>query len=161
MQTYQGNLPVPMRVNIWDLRFLEGAAIGTAPAKISAALSMKKDHCVGTITNNGETPMSQVTIRTNLGTAEVKEAIAPGQSRAIDLPVAISERRRFQPGESPYAVHGFSKPSLGEMTLLAGNLAADRSEEIDHFVQHGDFACVYALTEAPGGIGALVAGAGH
>ena len=36
-------------------------------------------------------------------------------------------------------------------TLIAGNLAVQRTDEIEKFMQRSDYACVYAMSEVPAG----------
>jgi hypothetical protein len=151
-QTYRGNLPDPMRVNIWNLRFIEAGEFGAAPARIAAALIIKNNHIVGTITNRSDAEISHVTIRTSRGTADIPGSIAPGKTSVIDQAIDSNGNRRFQFNTEqgyPYRLQNSGKPTLEEVTLLAGNLAGGRSVDIDKFVSDGGYACIYCLAQPP------------
>jgi hypothetical protein len=154
-QDYHGNRPLPLRVNVWNLRFLEGTTLTTAPAVIEGKLAVKYDSKLktrvvsGTITNLGSSPVTNVVVRLNDGVARVSPSIGAGQTAEVLAPVdtrdamfAVAEQGTHY--YSPWGrgdVGPTSQPSVSKIA----DLSSSRSVRVEKLLkQYRDVACVYA-----------------
>jgi hypothetical protein len=156
--------PLPMPVNVWNLRFLQGQTLEPAPPVIEASLSRapakpggaaQLDRVVGTIVNRGKHPIRDVIVRAQGGgVAWVKGPVAPGEAMQIDQPLTeagemFGGTTDEQPADNPSAYRPPFETTTPTYWLLA-DLAPERSRRVDQLIEsRGDLACVYAEVVAP------------
>ena len=169
-QTYRGSRPDPMVVNVWNLRFLQGASTMAAPAVVDAKLRVEKREAggdrrafvVGTVTNVGVEPLVNVAVRTRAGWARLFSPAAsetqpatslrvePGQTVRVDAMVDPSPGRRTYQNDTRQ--WGYNAPQLDPHRLWeqGGDLSMRRTDRIEQWLtDRSDLACVYAECEAP------------
>jgi hypothetical protein len=78
-QTWQGSVPEPLWINVWNLRFLRGDSTSAGPAMLSASLreapsssDVSRAHVVGVIHNLTDHPLTDLCVMTHLGDGDVK-----------------------------------------------------------------------------------------
>ena len=166
-QTYRGNRPDPMVVNVWNLRFLKGRATKPAPPLVEADLSVVRrgegaaaNRLVGTVKNVGPAPLKNVAVRTKEGIC-VFELRAPGMNRiepgqAVSVDAVIDpemQPKERDPNDPRYGYPGYMAlpPMLPtRMWEAAGYLAARRTEQVRRWLaERDDVACVYGEFEKP------------
>lgn len=161
-QDFRGNRPEAMRINVWNLKFIQGQKIQSGPPMIAADLRVSaNDRVVGTIANTSGQPMRRILIRLQKGQAVFAGPIEPGQTATVDLPVEAlaKEFQRNQDFDKPY-YYGYYGNYASEPGVLnynwSGLLSEIRSERIDQMLgANGDLACVYAELSNPPGAATL------
>lgn len=169
-QTYRGNSPEPMVVNVWNLKYLRGGSTAKGPALIDASLSVKDggasgERIVGTVTNLGPAPLRNVAVRTKAGLslfaarAPGASRIEPGQTVTVDAQID-PEPKPVDPnpkGQRYYGYGGIYPPGMRmthDPTRLwdsGGNLSARRTDGAARWLaDRDDLACVYGEFESPG-----------
>lgn len=87
-QNQSRNEPLPLRIPIWNIRFLRGDDYTAAAPMLAADLRIPNDetHRIrGTITNLCDHPLQDIWVSHRQGTTKVVDApLAPGERRAID-----------------------------------------------------------------------------
>lgn len=162
-QDYHGNRLLPLSLNVWNLRYIEGVTYATEPAMLDAKLLVKVDKQVrkrvvnGTITNHSKMTLRNILVRTSDGVAKVsKGELGPNETATINS-IFESGAREFNitpeagtpyyPGRGPLPV-----PNGATKAALVGDLAADRSMAIEKLmVKYRDAGCVYAEFDAAPG----------
>ncbi len=172
-QTWQGNTPEPLWINVWNLRFLRGDRVGAGPPILTASLKLTGDsrpRLVGTIRNLTDRPLAdfRVVTRNGEGTlarvpdtlpsfqpADVRE-IAPGDVASVEATLAPSTPTNDLPGKYPGWATGTHPVDPIEMYWLAPR----RTRLINEMMSTRDgLVCVYArvvnpsatVTLSPGG----------
>jgi hypothetical protein len=142
-QDYRGNRPLELLINVWNLRFLEGAQFTPAAPIIDAKLTRSGNTIAGKITNRGAAVLGDVRIRAGDRIAGFAGTIAPGAtlegSATLEsyAPIAPSRTNTQEPTTRPTAV------SLAPA-------AAVQSARIDQVLRNrADIAAVTAMYEAP------------
>lgn len=165
-QTYRGNQPLPMRINVWNLRFLRGKAVGAGDPLIAADLSLRPGGdgisytLVGTVTNRGAVPLRHLLVQTRNGAyqldadaalAEGAKVIAPGATLTVNAllnPVGLRASHVSSDGQimGQYGPAQSMRPD--ELLLAASDLAGRGALRAQQLVQdRDDVAVVYALGE--------------
>lgn len=154
-QTDAANKPEPLRVNVWNVRFLRDQSPQPGPPAIEAALSLqdpagRAPRLVGTIKNLSPQPLQDIRIRTEFGVIQRPGTLAPGQLLKIDAP---AKGPAFPQGQDAryemygaYGVHANGSPvSEDSLWSIAPDLSGRRSLRINQMIEHHpDFACIYA-----------------
>jgi hypothetical protein len=156
-QTYKGNTPEKMRINVWNLRFMSGETTVSAPPLIEAELrqearAARSNFVVGTIKNVSSLPLKDLLIRTPDGFCLLDKAtIAPGQSLAID-----QRLQKTPPPTTQYGRFGSYNDVNAVGIEQYFRLATERTSRIDRRMQTSkDVVIVYAMNDdvpAPGGL---------
>ena len=160
-QTYQGNSPRPMQINVWSLRFMEGETVETGPALIEASLTIEKGpksgylpHVVGTIKNLGDRPLKDVRVRTLRSEARLVEHIPAGESRAIDLPLTdIVSAHQIETNDQMAAGTVYYGPNQQNLPMdfwqFPERAAGGRAHRVQQRLEREDTLCVVAEVDAP------------
>jgi hypothetical protein len=165
------NRLLPMIINVWNLRFLNGQTVTTAPPVIDASLAWAKadpgdpksaNKVVGTITNKGSVALRDIIVRVGKGALRVDSPgpLGPGDHIDINQPFKYDDdafTSTYHSGDaalpirySPDGTNRQLKPGEFPATSIAsywylGDLAVDRSQQIDRLLsERPDVACVYA-----------------
>lgn len=152
-QSYRGNVPEPQRVNIWNERFSVGRSWGFAPATISGSLAVKSGRVIGTLVNNSDQPLSDVTITTRGGRAKLPAEIAPKATVAVDVavegtpepPTNPARQNRYYGIASATALSDYRRDFMWYVTDLSG----PRSAAVERWVAAGEVATVHAVVHPP------------
>jgi hypothetical protein len=176
------NKPARMTINVWNLRFLAGETLERAPAVLAASLSPKQTtisagkvetHITGTITNQGDVPLTALWLRTSKATIDLTRQAAwpatgglpPGATLAVDAPIDYGAGMDYwrHVNESTgysYTRRGMRRESipLGDARAVvraAGELSTLRTDRINHLLDSQQqaaaptIAVLYAESEAP------------
>jgi hypothetical protein len=151
-QDYRGNRPIPMVINVWNMRFLEGADITPAPPLIEASLRRAgSGRVTGQIFNRGEMALTALRIRTREGMGTLSGlSIAPGSSGTVD--VRLRDDRSLvatQPtAQDPWLHRYQQQPTTQPNAVTLNGLSDQRTKRIDQMLaDREDVACVYAEFE--------------
>jgi hypothetical protein len=156
-QDFHGNRLLPLSMNVWNLRFLQGATYTTEPAILEAnlAISGKKDQTLsGSITNHSRRTLKHVLVRTAAGVATIDQDLAPGQTIGIARPIQRSDQFQVQNfSTSPYYYGRGPTPAPMQHApsdlAQTADLAAKRSMRIDDLLAADhNLGCIYAETDA-------------
>ena len=162
-QDYRGSAPAPMRVSVWNLRFLRGERPAEGPGVIDADLRVEPDgdgwRLVGKVTNRGVATIAGFAVFTEPGFVPDSRPIPPGGT--VEVSVALrpwpSGGNTVEHPQNPTRRSGaslgtdFAVPNTGrDLTTWAADVADGRSEAIDRMLLAGGTACVYAAHETPG-----------
>jgi hypothetical protein len=145
-QDYRGTTPLPMRVNVWNVRFLLAQQMTAAPPVVEALLHLEhrgaQDFVVGTVTNRAAVPLARVAVECRAGfVVDVSSVIAPGATRNVDLPL--------QPGVGVFKYEEMRQYTQAP-SINAWDLAVDRTIQLESMLrERGDIACVYATAQDP------------
>jgi hypothetical protein len=89
--------PVPMVINVWNLRFLQGQTLASAPPLIEASLRWAKtdsgqNKVIGSITNRSSATLRDIIVRVSNGSTLLSgEDILPGATLRVDQPFQYSD----------------------------------------------------------------------
>ncbi|HEX8522254.1 MAG TPA: hypothetical protein VF669_08350 [Tepidisphaeraceae bacterium] len=158
-QDYHGNRLLPLPLNVWNLRFVEGATYATENALIETNLSVKHDPelkkkaVTGTITNRSNLTLKNIIIRTDEGVTHVaKSDLAPNETAVVKVAFDPKDKQ-FQTWQSngPQRYWNQNTAHANSTTVAAASdLAAGRSGDIEKLIKkYKDTACVYAEYDAP------------
>lgn len=167
-QTSDANLPLPMVVNVWTLRFLRGDQLGSGPPVLAADLFQPIAGGVGgTVTNLTDRPLRAIKIMTLEGLFECSltgpAATAPttapatgsgaGDSIAAHAQVTVASvaiaSRTADLADADVSPRSGKAPSPTEMWQWAGELNGRRDAAIKQLVDSGQYACIYAQVVDP------------
>jgi hypothetical protein len=151
LQTYRGNTPGPMLINVWNLRFIEGEQIATAgeagviEAKISAPGNMS---ILGTIKNRGTMPLRDVTIRTKSKMCVLEGNIAPGQTVTLKEELKPTNTIDYE-SNGYYYNENYQRTSDGAIRYdNAADLSLSRSRRIERlFTERSETAEIFARVD--------------
>ncbi len=153
-QSDAGNVPEPMLVNVWNVRFLRSESDEPGPPAIEATLSIQNSggspRLLGTIKNVSPQALQNIRIRTQYGVVEVGGTLTSQQSVKVDAPgkgTAFPEQQdhRYET-YGAYGSRAYNTP-VNPQTLwaVAPDLSGRRSMRMDAMLtSRSDFACVYA-----------------
>lgn len=151
-QTYRGNTPQPMFINVWSLRFLQGQTLATGPALIGADLrAVQTDvqgrlRVTGTLHNLSDRPLQNVRLMGKVGkSATSKVAVPAGGSVPIDMWIDPKPPENPQPH---HYVYGQFRGST-EPLEVALSLSWMRMAEIERLLRDGTAICVLAEQKNP------------
>jgi hypothetical protein len=158
-QDLEGTRPLPLRINVWNLRFMIGQTSCIAPPMLEASLKLKmaggSSRVMGNIANKGESALSNVVIRTRDGACKLSGIIEPGRVMEVNAPLA-QDQLFAQPsasGEPPTYGYGYSRgvqPASDISYPVSCDLALQRSLQIEKLLKSAEsLACVYADVEKP------------
>jgi hypothetical protein len=154
-QDYRGNRPLPMLINVWNVRFLEGQEIGEEPPMVQAQLAHAPEgrNLTGSITNRAPFPLSGILIRTRDGVTRLAGPIEPGATMQVSGAIVkdktlvattqISQQDQWQ-------LYSQEMPTTRPTPQTINGVADLRAVRIDQqLAERDDIACVYATYEAP------------
>ena len=161
-QDYRGSAPAPMRVSVWNLRFLRGERPADGPGVIDADLRLDGSEgdrrLVGTVTNRGDVALVGFAVYAAEGyvsngrpippggTAEVSASLSawPSGGNTVEYPDSPTRRIGVQIGTD------FALANTGrDLTTWAADIADGRGEAVDRMLLAGGTACVYAAYPTP------------
>ncbi|MEA2733644.1 MAG: hypothetical protein QOE14_95 [Humisphaera sp.] len=154
-QDYRGNRPLPMLINVWNVRFIEGQQIGAEPAMVQAQLTRVPGGRAisGTITNRAAVPMINIMVRTRDGIAKLYGALEPGATMQVaaelvtDRTLAATTQMSDQ---EQWALYQQNYPTTRPTPQSLNGVSDMRSLRIDEQLgDRDDVACVYAMFESP------------
>jgi hypothetical protein len=153
-QDYRGNRPLPMLINVWNVRFIEGVQVGDEPAMLQAQVTQLPDHSIsGSVTNRAPFSISDVIIRTRDGIARIHGTIEQGATMAVsgkmvkDKTLAATTQMTDQ---EQWALYSQEVPTTLPTAFTTNGLADMRTLRIDQqLAERDDVACVYATYNAP------------
>jgi hypothetical protein len=150
-QDYRGCRPTPMLVNVWNLRFLQGADYAEAAPLISSKLARRGNAIEGTLTNQSERPLSDIVVRSRAGTFQVKDPIAPGATLKISGvpdPLDRAYTTTRPSAQQRWQIMQEDAPSTRPSVPVLSDLAVTRSDRIEQMLaERADLACVFARFE--------------
>lgn len=162
-QDYRGNQPLPMLINVWNLRFLKGEDTTPAQGLIVANLSRHGDAIEGTIENRADFAMTNVTIRTSDGVIRYTGGddgklravgeIPPHASVSISGTLSKSDQSFTTTKPSP--ANNWQGPADYAATTQpsvprSADICIERTDRIEQMLkERKDIACVYANFQAP------------
>ena len=155
-QDYRGNRPLPMLINVWNVRFIEGHEIGDEPPMIQAQLAHATGRQItGSVTNRAPFPLSDVIIRTRDGVARVAGPIEPGATTQVNAAIvkdkSLVATTQVSPQEQ-WQVYTQEVPTTQPTPQSINGVADLRAIRIDQqLAEREDVACVYATYSAPPG----------
>jgi hypothetical protein len=145
-----GNVLRPMTIHVWNLRYVAGTRIepvGSGP-RLRASLRQGPDGAiVGTVTNLGKHPLTEMLVETQRGTAVLgpdakAQPIAPGAT--VDVRSGSFRKRQL-----PTRANEYGLPTEEPLIRCAGDLAASRSLSIEGLISTDRaLVCVYAQSHA-------------
>ena len=173
-QDFEGNLPGPLTVNVWNIRALRGQSLATGGPLIRAELRRtgtgQHARLTGTITNLGTAPLTEVKVRlpdcwvdvcgpatatttmTASRPAQEVNRIEPQATVQVDVPIHVPQTRQAAP--TPQIVNSYPRygapeqPADGPLIQFAGDVAAQRSIRIEQLLSgHKNLACIYAKAD--------------
>lgn len=156
-QDYRGNRPLPMRMNVWNLKFLQAETIESGPPLIDAKLTLRieepgrrsvlgRPHLVGTITNLGDRPLSDVrgVISNDMSCQLVEGTLGAGETKEVKVPLV----NYTPPPAAVDAQFGRQSPARHSFYESIADLAGVRSGRIATLLKSDDsVVCVYARVE--------------
>ena len=155
-QDYRGNRPLPLLINVWNVRFIEGHEIGEEPAMVQAQLALAPGRRIkGNVTNRAPFPLKNLVIRTRDGVATPTGEIEPGATMQVDATVVkdksllattqVSQQEQWQ-------LYTQDVPTTQPTPQSINGIADLRAIRIDQqLAERDDVACVYATYAAPPG----------
>ncbi len=153
-QDFRGNRLLPLLINVWNVRFLEGAEFSPAGPMLQASLSKRGDHIVGgSITNRAPFKLTNIRLRTHDGILNVPGEIEPGATlevggaldggdKSLVATTQVSDQDRWQMYQKELPT---SRPTATTLNGV-GDLRARRIDQ--QLRDRDDIACVYADYEA-------------
>jgi hypothetical protein len=131
-QDQHGTRPMPVRISVWNMRFLIGQNIEPAAAVIEARLhrsTQNQPRIAGKITNRSGPPIRAFNIRHGGMIADVNNSLPPGGTIDVDVPL-IPERSDYRSGS-------------------IWNLIPDRNERVIQILDaQPEMACIYAMCQS-------------
>ncbi len=98
-QSYRGNTPEGMWIDVWNWRFLRGTKLTFDAPLVDAKLQLNRDRrIVGSIQNLSPNPMTNLMLVTKDGNVTLPETIAPGATSQVDTAILATdkeEKRRY------------------------------------------------------------------
>lgn len=158
-QDYRGNRPLPMLINVWNVRFLEGQQIADEPAVVQAQLARgargSGRTIAGTITNRAAVSMNNILVRTRDGVIKLDGVLEPGASMPVSgtlvkdetltATTQVSNQNYWRDAQQEFPT---SRPTAQTINGVA-DLRAIRIDQ--QLAERDDVACVYATYERPPG----------
>ena len=153
-QDYRGNRPLPMLINVWNMRFLEGTDSAQAPAMLSAKLTAGEKEIQGTVTNESDVPVKIVALRTKRGVFRVNEQLPPGGSLNVSGKLTLRDNAFASSRPSQQDAWRYYNQQSGATTQPVASsiveLSAIRSDRIEQVLNdRSDAACIYAEFSSP------------
>jgi hypothetical protein len=150
-QTYRGNLPQPMWIDVWNWRFLLGRRYADDAGVVEAKLKVAGNKVVGTIANRGGKALRDVEVHVpGKGVAKLAGAIAAGQSANVDVAIVQGSTRIVSPHERVYVNGVWQSPPDPISTYPAVfQMSAARTRSLESLGQGGGQLTVYAYVESP------------
>ncbi len=158
-QDFRGSRLLPLSMNVWNLRYLEGITYATEPAMLDAELALtgrKSDTVSGSISNRSKRTLTHLLIRTCAGVARIDGELAPGQTIGVSGALKRTDQFQMQNFNSPSYYYGRgipapqTQPTSSDLARTA-ELAAERSMRIERLLTADHtLGCIYAQSdEAP------------
>jgi hypothetical protein len=177
------NKPAKMTINVWNLRFLAGESLERAPAVLAASLTAKQTtvsagkvemHIAGTITNQGDVPLTSLFLRTSKATVDLTRqpawpatgGLTPGATLTVDAPVDygatgmdywrhVNESTGYSYTRRGARREGIPLNDARAIVRAAGELSTLRTDRINHLLDSQlqaavpSVAVLYSESEAP------------
>jgi hypothetical protein len=152
-QTYRGNTPLPMRANVWSLRFQRGREIGAGPKLLDAELTVAPTsggkRVSGILRNLTDRPLRNVRVILDGVETPVLDIVVPanGSTRFSDLASVDRKKAQNAAGEAyydNYNPHLAAVPESERPSAAAAFLEAGRAKPLDRRLQSGNAAVVIA-----------------
>lgn len=157
-QSDRANLPEPMTINVWNLRFLKADTYPHDPPALSAKLtytygprpgasaSERLPHVTGMITNLAGSTFSHVWIRTSRGVHELTPAaggsagVAAKGSLPVDLFLQDNQEWTTPHGPTRYSRYGPQTTMIADSPIglvhAASGLDSKRDSAVEQLLQH-------------------------
>ena len=154
-QDYRGSRPLPMLINVWNVRFIEGQELGEEPAMVQAQLTPGPGRTVtGSITNRAPFALRDILIRTRDGLLKVKGSIEPGATMQVSGSLVTDKTLAATTqisNNDAWALYSQEVPSTQPTPQSINGVGDQRSVRIDQQLadRGDDVACVYASYDAP------------
>jgi hypothetical protein len=156
-QSQSRNEPLPLRIPIWNIRFLRGDDYTAAPPMMAADLRVMKKGAThqlrGTVTNLSDHPLLDVWFTYREGSAMIA-SLAPGESRAIDELLIIPAAGNVDSQPHYDAYYGYGQAWTQEAMKLSVNqyrhcfgLLHARDREIPPPALNPDIITVFAAAD--------------
>jgi hypothetical protein len=155
-QDYRGNRPLPMLINVWNVRFIEGQELGEEPAMIQAQLAPAAGRSIaGSITNRAPFALKDILIRTRDGVAAIKGTIEPGATMQVSGPLVtdktLASTTQMSNNEA-WGLYSQEVPTTRPSPQSINGVGDLRAMRIDQQLNdRDDVACIYATYEAAPG----------
>jgi hypothetical protein len=156
-QDYRGNRPLPMLINVWNVRFIEGQEIGEEPPMVQAQLAHAPGgrNITGSITNRAPFTLTGILIRTRDGVTRLAGTIEPGATMQVSGAIVNDKTLVATTQLSPqdqWQAYQQEMPTTRPTPSTINGVADLRAVRIDQqLAERDDVACVYATYEAPPG----------
>jgi hypothetical protein len=155
-QDYKGNRLMPLLINVWNVRFVEGQEFTPAPPIVQAQLKRRGDGgVVGTITNRAAHPISNLLVRTRDGIATLKGTVEPGATMRVDATLnrgdkTLAATTQTNDNDRWTQYQQDTGPTTRPTVHSINGLADRRVLRIDQqLADRDDVAAVYAEFETP------------
>jgi hypothetical protein len=149
-QDIEGNTPQDLRINIWNLRFLELENTLRLPPRMDAQLAVDQGRLTGRITNLGEHALEHLIIRTANGNFRIDSPpLEPGAT--LEVSAGVDESLTFDTVPHPHTYGPYAPvpqtPAMYQSQYaLIADLAIRRSYTVERLLQQQDTAVIYAQT---------------
>ena len=152
-QDYRGNRPLPMLINVWNMRFIEGQEIGDEPPMVQAQLAHSPGRqIIGSITSRAAFPLTDILVRTRDGVTAVAGTLEPGATIQVggtimkDKTLAATTQLTDQEQWAAFQQH---LPTTRPTPRTINGVADLRAIRIDQqLADRDDIACIYATYDA-------------
>jgi len=160
-QTYQGNVPRAMRVNVWSTRFLREDHLTPGPPIVAASLTVSADkkRVTGVIKNLTDRPLINIRIRTVLGNGRfVLKRESPTTAPATNPAESLETNQippyttvRVEASLDPRDVSSYPTNNLDPSGLAVPihDLDMRLSKRLDEMVQREHLACIDLTVDNP------------
>jgi len=143
-----GNVLRPMTIHVWNLRYVAGTRIepaGSGPRLRASLRQGPNGTIVGTVTNLGKHPLTEILVETQRGTA----VLGPDAKAQPIAPGATVEVRCGSFRKRPSPTREYGRATEESLIRCAGDLAASRSLSIESLLSADRaLVCVYAQSQA-------------
>jgi hypothetical protein len=161
-QDRRGTRPTRLRVNVWNLRFLEGFDYSARPPLIDAKLAVRESNgerrLVGTISNRGADPLTNLVIGSSRGTATLRDLrVAAGQTVPIDVPLDTARLELQAPPPRQYRTRqpwetAPEQAAVHPNMLWSGDLGVQRSDKIRALLDAGNLCILAEQVDPPAAV---------
>ena len=147
-QTYKGNTPDAMWIDVWNWRFLHGRRAVDQAGLVEAKLKILGDQIVGKIANRSDKPLLNIELQSKSGIATVPGTIAPGES--ADVNVVVYKAAAPDNDDSQAMMRRLERSGniVDSSYLTLFSISAARRTAADRLMNTGNI-ILYATIESP------------